>query len=210
MTDPFEATSAAAAAPHPDSDPQFDVLRAILLDEERQRIRQLEQETAALRQKDQQQTAALAAEVQALQAEIEVLRQANQQQAEYAAVLRTELTRLQEQLHTESHSLVPKIIQQMGFISANTIREKRQELRRSRSRCNADPPNEQKSCERYQLTEKKAERDGRAHDSNRLMLVCECQRWATDSGCRLGDPRDHASSDKSPGPRREGGGSHRR
>ncbi len=128
MTDPFEATSAAAAAPHPDSDPQFDVLRAILLDEERQRIRQLEQETAALRQKDQQQTAALAAEVQALQTEIEALRQANQQQAEYAAVLRTELTRLQEQLHTESHSLVPKIIQQMGFIIANTIRDKRDEL----------------------------------------------------------------------------------
>ncbi len=128
MSDPFEATNAAAAAPQPDGDPQFATLRAILLDEERRRIHQLEQETAALRATDQQQAESLAAQVQALQAEIAALRQTNQQQADYAAVLRTELTRLQEQLHTESQSLVPKLIQQMGFIIANTIRDKRDEL----------------------------------------------------------------------------------
>ncbi|MCA9956150.1 MAG: hypothetical protein KC434_15580, partial [Anaerolineales bacterium] len=128
MSDPFEATNAAASTPQPDDDPQLDALRTILLDEERQRIHQLEQETAALRAQDQQQAEALAAEVRALQAEIQSLRQTNQQQEEYAAVLRTELTRLQEQLHTESQSLVPKLIQQMGFIIANTIRDKRDEL----------------------------------------------------------------------------------
>ncbi len=128
MSDPFEAKSAAAPTPQPNGDPQLDTLRAILLDEERERIHQLEQETAALRAIDQQQAEALAAEVRALQAEIESLRQTNQQQAEYAAVLRTELTRLQEQLHTESQSLVPKLIQQMGFIITNTIRDKRDEL----------------------------------------------------------------------------------
>ncbi|MCB8980831.1 MAG: hypothetical protein H6657_25755 [Ardenticatenaceae bacterium] len=128
MSDPFEATNAAASTPQPDDDPQLDALRTILLDEERQRIHQLEQETAALRAQDQQQADALAAEVRALQAEIASLRQTNQQQEEYAAVLRTELTRLQEQMHSESRSLVPKLIQQMGFIIANTIRDKRDEL----------------------------------------------------------------------------------
>lgn len=128
MSDPFEAKNVAAPTPQPNGDPQLDTLRAILPDEERERIHQLEQETAALRAIDQQQAEALAAEVRALQAEIEALRQTNQQQAEYAAVLRTELTRLQEQLHTESQSLVPKLIQQMGFIITNTIRDKRDEL----------------------------------------------------------------------------------
>ncbi|MBK8903400.1 MAG: hypothetical protein IPM53_19615 [Anaerolineaceae bacterium] len=128
MSDPFEATSAAASAPQPDGDPQLDALRAILLEEERHRLHQLEQETAALHEKDRQQSEALAAEVQALQAEIKALRQTNQQQQENAAVLRTELARLQEQMHTESRSLVPKLIQQMGFIITNTIRDKRDEL----------------------------------------------------------------------------------
>ena len=129
MTDPIEAkSSATASSPAPGSDPQLDTLRAILLDEERERIHQLEQETEALQSQTLAQSDAFAAQVQALQAEIDALKQTNQQQQEYAATLRAELTRLQEQQHAESQALVPKLIQQMGFIIANTIREKRDEL----------------------------------------------------------------------------------
>lgn len=114
--------------PQAADDPQLDTLRAILLDEERQRILQLEQETEALQAQAQTQSEAFATQVRHLQAEIEALKQTNQQQQAYTDALQAELTRLQEQVQTESHALIPKLIQQMGFIIANTIRDKRDEL----------------------------------------------------------------------------------
>ena len=114
MTDPLEAKSSATSPAHSSADPQLDSLRSILLDEERQRIHQLEQETEALQEQAQTQSEAFAAQLSALQAELETLRQANQQ--------------LQEQMQAESQALIPKLIQQMGHIIANTIRDKRDEL----------------------------------------------------------------------------------
>ena len=129
MTNPFEAKSSTpASSPQPSNDPQLDSLRAILLDEERERIQQLERETEALQAQAQTHSEAFAAQVRDLQAEIDTLKQTNQQQQEYAAALEAKLANLQEQIHTESQALIPKLIQQMGFIIANTIRDKRDEL----------------------------------------------------------------------------------
>jgi hypothetical protein len=129
MTNPFEAKgSTPASSPKPSDDPQLDSLRAILLDEERERIHLLERETEALQAEAQSQSEAFAAQVRDLQTEIEALKQTNQQQQAYTAALEAKLTNLQEQIHIESQSLIPKLIQQMGYIIANTIRDKRDEL----------------------------------------------------------------------------------
>lgn len=128
MTDPFEAKRAAAPSPAPADDPQLDALRTILLDQERQRIRQLEAESETAKDAAKQQSEAFAARLQALQAEIEALQQTNQQQQAQVEALQAELAHLQTQVQNESQSLVPKLIQQMGFIISNTIRDKRDEL----------------------------------------------------------------------------------
>ena len=64
MTDPLEAKSSAASPEQPGTDPQLDSLRSILLNEERKRIHQLEEETEALQE-----------QAKALQAELEQLRE---------------------------------------------------------------------------------------------------------------------------------------
>ena len=128
MSDPIEAQHAAATSAKPTEDPELAALRTILLEEERQRIHQLEQESEAVREKAQEQSEEFAAQLHALQAEIDALKQTNQQQQDRATALQAELESLQTQMHAESQALIPKLIQQMGFIIANTIRDKRDEL----------------------------------------------------------------------------------
>ena len=128
MSNPFEGEQPNASSPHSPNDPQLDALRSILLDEERERIEGLERETERLQAQASQQSEAFNAQIQTLQAEIAALKQTNAQQQEYAETLRAELARLQEQMHSESQSLIPKLIQQLGYIIANTIRDKRDEL----------------------------------------------------------------------------------
>ncbi len=121
MTDSLEAKRPSQSSAQSGNDPQLDSLRAILLDEERTRIHQLEQETEALQENAQVQSDAFASQLHALQAEVADLRQANQQQA-------AELEHLRQEMHRESQALIPRLIQQMGFIISNTIRDKRDEL----------------------------------------------------------------------------------
>lgn len=128
MTDSFEAKSSTPSTTEPSGDPQLDSLRAILLNEERNRIHQLEQETEALQEQAQTQSEAFANQLDTLQAEIDALRQVNQQQEAYTRTLEAKLEQLGQEMHQEAQSLIPKLIQQMGFIISNTIREKRDEL----------------------------------------------------------------------------------
>jgi hypothetical protein len=128
MSNPPEAQRSPTTSPQPAPHSELDALRAILLDEERQRIHQLEQKNEALQTVTEVQSEAIAAQIDTLLREIEALQQANAQQKEYINDLDAELKKLQQQFQTDSQALIPRLIEQMGHIISHTIRTKRDEL----------------------------------------------------------------------------------
>ncbi|MCP4423186.1 MAG: hypothetical protein GY803_01705 [Chloroflexi bacterium] len=116
------------AKPETDSPHELESVRAILFAEEQARIRALEERAAALAQTDREQSERLQARAQALQAEIDALRQAAQAHETQAAALQARLDQLHADIAAESEILIPRLTDEMSGMISDTIRDSRDEM----------------------------------------------------------------------------------
>jgi hypothetical protein len=113
MDSPTDNDQRTVVAPA-ETDGQLDAIREILLRQDRGRIRQLEEEIEASRQRAADQIEALQAQIAARIAELETLRQ--------------EVARLEAEMSAGSDDLMPKLIPQMSGIISRTIHDSREDL----------------------------------------------------------------------------------
>jgi hypothetical protein len=107
---------------------ELESVRAILFAQEKERIRALEAQAAALSQTDKEQAKQVQSRIQLLQAEIDALEQASTTHQAEAQSLQNRLDQLRSDITAESEALLPRITSEMPGLIRGTIRNSSDEM----------------------------------------------------------------------------------